>query len=157
MSSSLEKKLLDIRQKVLKPAPKMNLVEWADTYRFLSPESSSTPGKWRTSLVEPARGPMLAVTEPGVKRISIMACTQLMKTELLNNIIGYFISNDPCPIILMQPTVSLAETFSRDRLDPMLRDTPILRGLVKDKKFYKKTHLFMINNVKAQLFFRARF
>lgn len=134
MSSSLEKKLLDIRQKVLKPAPKMNLVEWADTYRFLSPESSSTPGKWRTSLVEPARGPMLAVTEPGVKRISIMASTQLLKSEILNNIIGYFISNDPCPIILMQPTVSLAETFSRDRLDPMLRDTPILRGLVKDKK-----------------------
>ena len=131
--SSLLKQLQEIRKKTLKPSPKLNLVEWADTYRFLSPEASSTPGRWRTSLVEPARGPMLAVTDPRVKKISIMACTQLMKTELLNNIVGFFISQDPSPIIVMQPTGSLAETWSKDRFDPMVRDTAILRGLIADK------------------------
>jgi phage terminase large subunit GpA-like protein len=134
MSDALLLQLQESRQKILKPSSKLSLVEWADTYRFLSPEASSTPGKWRTSLVEPARGPMLAVTEPKVKKISIMACTQLMKTELLNNIVGYFVHQDPSPIIVMQPTGSLAETWSKDRLDPMIRDTPALSDLIKTKK-----------------------
>lgn len=41
---------------------------------------------------------------------------------------------DPCPIMMVQPTVDLAKTFSKDRLDPMLRDTPVLRGKVKKKR-----------------------
>src|SRR5690606_31074061 len=78
------------REKNLTPTPKLNLVEWADTYRYLSPESSSIPGKWKTSNVEAARGPMLAVTDPKVKKITVMGPTQLLKTELINNIVGYF-------------------------------------------------------------------
>lgn len=123
-----------IRQIALAPTPKLNLVEWADNYRYLSPESSSTPGRWKTTNVEAARGPMLAVTDPRVKKITVMGPTQLMKTELLNNIVGYFIHQDPRPMIVMQPTVSLAETWSRERLDKMLRDTPVLRGRVKEKR-----------------------
>jgi phage terminase large subunit GpA-like protein len=134
MSTNLAKKLTETRQKTLKPSPKLTLVQWADQYRFLSSESSSNPGRWKTSLVEAARGPMEAVTDPKVKRISIMACTQLMKTELLNNIVGYYVHQDPSPIIVMQPTVSLAETWSKDRLDPMIRDTPVLAELINPKK-----------------------
>lgn len=134
MSQALELRLQETRRKTLKPATKLNVVEWADTKRFLSPESSSMPGRWKTSNVEPARGPMLAVTEPGVKKITVMGCTQLLKTELINNIVGYFTDQDPSPIIVMQPTVSLAETWSKDRLDPMIRDTPALTALIKTKK-----------------------
>lgn len=118
----------------MKPSPKLDLVQWADTHRYLSPESSSTPGKWSTDLVEAARGPMLAVTEPGIKKITVMAATQLLKTELLNNIVAYFIHQDPAPMIVMQPIEKLANTWATDRLDPMLRDTPALRGLVRDKR-----------------------
>lgn len=134
MSSSLAAKLLEVRRKSLKPSPTLSLVEWSDKYRFLSPESSSQPGRFQTSVVEAARGPMLAVTDPRIKKITIMACTQLLKTELINNIVGYFIHQDPSPIIVMQPTVSLAKTWSKDRLSPMLRDTPVLNELVKTKK-----------------------
>ena len=134
MSQALQLRLQDTRRKSLKPATKLNVVEWADTKRFLSAESSSMPGRWKTSNVEPARGPMLAVTEPGVKKITVMGCTQLLKTELINNVVGYFIDQDPSPIIVMQPTVSLAETWSKDRLDPMIRDTPALAALIKTKK-----------------------
>lgn len=76
----------------------------------------------------------MAVTDPRVKKISIMACTQLMKTELINNIVAYFVHQDPSPIIVMQPTVSLAKTWSKDRLAPMIRDTPVLNELIKTKK-----------------------
>lgn len=32
----------------LRPPPKLTVSEWADEYRYLSPESSAEPGKWRT-------------------------------------------------------------------------------------------------------------
>lgn len=117
-----------------KPTPKLTLVEWADNFRFLSPESSSIPGRWKTENVEAARGPMLAVTDPKVHTITVMGPTQLLKTELINNIVGYFVHQDPAPIIVMQPTGKLAEAWSKDRFDKMLRDCPVLQGQVKDKR-----------------------
>lgn len=48
-------------------------------------------------------------------------------------IIGYYMHYDPSPIMVMQPTIQMAETFSKDRLSPMLRDTPVLRDKVNDK------------------------
>lgn len=134
MSDTFVKRVRETISKTLKPRPKLTLVEWADTYRFLSPESSSQPGRFNTAMVEAARGPMLAVTDPRVKKITIMACTQLMKTELINNIVAYFVHQDPSPIIVMQPTVNLAKTWSKDRLTPMIRDTPVLNELIKTKK-----------------------
>jgi phage terminase large subunit GpA-like protein len=49
------------------------------------------------------------------------------------NPIGYFMVNDPSPIMVLQPTVEMAQTVSKNRLSPMLRDTPVLSGLVQDK------------------------
>lgn len=77
---------------------------------------------------------MLAVTDPTVQKITVMCCTQLLKTELLNNVIGYHIDQDPAPIILMQPTVAMAQAYSKDRLDPMIADSPVLREAVSEKK-----------------------
>ena len=122
--------LKNIRAQVLKPKSDLSVVEWADTYRVLSPEASSTQGKWNTSIVEAARGPMLAVTESGVKKITVMGPTQLLKTELINNVIGYFTHQAPSPVIVMQPTDKLCETFAVDRLEPMFRDSKVLQGLI---------------------------
>jgi phage terminase large subunit GpA-like protein len=63
-----------------------------------------------------------------------MGPTQLLKTELINNIVGYYIHQDPAPMIVMQPTGKMAEAWSKDRLEKMLRDTPALAGRVKDKR-----------------------
>jgi len=55
-------------------------------------------------------------------------------TEIINNAIGYHIDQDPAPILLVLPTKEIAEAWSKDRLAPMLRDTPRLRGKVSDVK-----------------------
>lgn len=103
--------------------------EWADRERRLAKEAGSTSGKWRTSTVEVARGAMLAVTEPGVHKISVMVCTQLMKTALLENTFGYFAHLDPCPMLIVQPKEDAAEQFSKERITPLIRATPALRGI----------------------------
>lgn len=112
------------------PPPRLSLPGWADRYRQLARSAGSLTGQWHTSKVEIARGPMLAVTEPGVHVITAMVCTQLMKTALLENIFGYHAHLDPCPILLLQPKDDAAEQFSKERLTPLIRATPILRELL---------------------------
>lgn len=64
----------------------------------------------------------------------IKASAQVGKTLALLAIIGYHIDQDPAPMLMVQPTVEMAEAFSKDRLSPMIRDTPALRGKVKDPR-----------------------
>ncbi|MCA9362638.1 phage terminase large subunit family protein [Candidatus Kaiserbacteria bacterium] len=109
-------------------------MEWADERRYLSGEASAEPGRWKTSRVEVARGVMLAYSDPQVHTITIMACTQLLKTEFINNVVAQHIDQDPCPIIVLQPSEKLGEAWSKDRLAPMLRDSPVLRGKVKSPR-----------------------
>ena len=83
------------------PPPRISIPDWADNVRVLAKEAGSTSGKYRTGRVEIARGPMLAVTEPGVRKISAMVATQLLKSTLIENIVGFHIHLDPCPIWLV--------------------------------------------------------
>lgn len=77
---------------------------------------------------------MDALSDPMIETVVMMSSAQVGKTEILNNAIGFFISQDPSPMLVVQPTLDMAQTWSKDRLAPMLRDTPILAGLVKDPR-----------------------
>ena len=120
--------------RALTPPPRQTVSQWADAERHLSPESSAEPGRWRTDRAPYTRGVMDAVSDPDIETVVCMFSAQTAKTEILNNIVGYHISRDPCPILFVQPTVDMGKAWSKDRLDPMLRDTPILKGLVKNPK-----------------------
>ncbi|MDR7318904.1 phage terminase large subunit family protein [Brevibacillus nitrificans] len=120
--------------KVLAPPPKLTVSEWADRYRKLSPEASAEPGQWRTNRAPFQKEVMDAINDPNVFNIVLMFSAQVGKTEVLLNAIGYFVDHDPSPIMLVQPTEQMAEAFSKDRLAPMLRDTPTLRNKVRDVK-----------------------
>lgn len=110
--------------------PRLSVPAWADEYRKLAKGFGAVSGDWETSTVEVARGPMLAVTEPGVRTITAMCATQLLKTELLLNIFGYHVHLDPCPILILQPKAESAEQFSKERLQPMVAATPVLQERV---------------------------
>ena len=77
---------------------------------------------------------MDAVCDPSVHTVVMMSSSQVGKTECLLNVIGYYIDQDPAPMLLMQPTLEMAEAFSKDRLAPMLRDTPCLQDRVADAR-----------------------
>lgn len=78
---------------------------------------------------------MDACSDPNIKQVVIMSGAQLGKSEVLLNIIGYHIEHDPSPILLMQPTVDMAQSFSKDRITSgLLSTTPSLRGKVKDPR-----------------------
>jgi phage terminase large subunit GpA-like protein len=77
---------------------------------------------------------MDAAHDEGVTEVVVMKSAQVGWTESLNNTIGYHIDQDPAPILLLQPTLEMAEAWSKDRLAPMIRDTARLNGKVADPK-----------------------
>lgn len=134
--------------KQLKPPEKLTVTEWADKYRFLSQESSAEPGKYRSSRTPYAVEIMDALSDKRIKKVVWMASSQVGKTELLLNVSGYYIHYDPCPILLVQPTDEMAQGFSKERIAPMFRDTPVLReinkkGLEKKKGQKKATETIL--------------
>ena len=120
--------------KVWKSPPKLTISEWADEKRYLSPEASAEPGKYKTDRAEYQRGIMDAFSDPLTELIVVMSSAQVGKTEILNNIVGYYIDQDPSTILNLQPTLEMAQTWSKDRLAPMVRDNPCLTDKVTESK-----------------------
>ena len=78
---------------------------------------------------------MDAVNDPAIQKIVVMKSAQVGYTEgVIGNTLGYFIHQDPAPVLIIQATLETAESWSKDRLAPMLRDTPALAGKVHDPK-----------------------
>jgi phage terminase large subunit GpA-like protein len=116
----------------LRPPPKLSLSEWADQYAYLSAESAAEPGKWKSLPYQ--KGIMDACTDPKIEQISVCKSARVGYTKILLHIIGYHIHQNPTTIMLVQPTLEDAQNFSKEEISPMLRDTPVLRGLVSEAK-----------------------
>lgn len=114
------------------PPPKMTVSEWADGYRLLSSESGAAAGKWRTLPFQ--RDIFDAFCDPSVHAVVVMSATQMVKTVLIENALGYIIDRDPGPTLPIVPRDSDADRFSKIRLGPMIRDTACLRTKVFDVK-----------------------
>ena len=122
-----------VSQKGLKPLPKTSVSDWADNYRILS-TGSAEPGRWKTSRAPYQKDIMDAFTQPGVHRVVAKLASQSGKSDCMNNVIGRFAHLDPCPILLIQPTVEMATDFSKTRVAPMIRDTKALNQIFLNTK-----------------------
>lgn len=113
----------------LRPPPRLSLSAWADEHYRLSAESSAEPGRWRSRAYQ--RGILDAITDPTVERISVMKSARVGYTLCINAAIAYHMHHDPCPIMVVQPTVDTAKKYSKEFIAPMLRDVEVLDGLVE--------------------------
>ena len=120
--------------KTLKPRPKMLVSDWADNYRVLSQGTSAEPGRWNTSRAEYQREIMNAMNDPVVVHLTVKTSAQVGKTEIVLNIIGYYIEYEPSTILVVNPTIEMAETFSKDRLAPTIASTSVLKDKVKEPR-----------------------
>jgi phage terminase large subunit GpA-like protein len=115
-----------------KPPKKMTLSEWADSYAYLSAESSAEGGRWHTLPYQ--KGIMDAITDPRIEQITVMKSARVGYSKILNHVAAFHIHQDPCPIMIVQPTIEDAQGYSKEEIAPMLRDTPCLRGVVSEAK-----------------------
>jgi phage terminase large subunit GpA-like protein len=119
----------------LTPDPPLTISQWSDAHRFLSPRASAEPGRYRTDRTPYMRAIMdaLSPSHPA-RRVVFMKAAQVGATEAGNNWIGYVIHHAPGPMLAVQPTVELAKRFSRQRLEPLIAESPALRERVKPSR-----------------------
>lgn len=115
---------------VVKPKPKLTGSEWADRYRYIAPGTTPEPGLWRTDRVPYLREPMDSATDSETEFIVLCCSSQVGKSECLMNIMGYYIDQDPAPMLMLQPTLGMAEAFSKERIDPTLQYSKTLHDRV---------------------------
>lgn len=116
----------------LRPPPKLSLSEWAERYAILSKETSAQTGKFRAFAYQV--GIMDAITDPAIEQVIVMKSARVGFTRILDHAIGYYLHQDPSPILIVQPRVEDAEDFSKTEIAPMLRDTPVLADIAGDPK-----------------------
>ncbi len=118
-----------------RPDPLLTISEWADQYRVLSTRASAEPGPWRTSRTPYLKEIMdcLSPSSP-TERVVFMKGAQLGATEAGNNWVGYVIHQAPGPMMAVQPTVEMAKRNSKQRIDPLIEESDVLRKLVQDPR-----------------------
>jgi len=116
----------------LRPEVMGTVSEWSDGHRVLTGEASAEPGPWRTSRTPYLREPMdcMSASSP-VRRVVLVFGSQMGKTEVVLNSIGCNIHWRPGPMLFVEPTIDLLKKVNRQRLDPLLSQTPALAARVK--------------------------
>jgi phage terminase large subunit GpA-like protein len=112
----------------LTPEPALTVSEWSDRHRILSSKASSEPGRWRTRRTPYLREIMDCLSPASaVERVVFMKAAQLGATEMGSNWIGYVIHHAPGPMMAVWPTVDMAKRNSKQRIDPLIEETPALK------------------------------
>ena len=115
-----------------RPPQRRRLSEWADEHYYLSAESAAEPGRWRTLPYQ--RGIMDAFSDPRVEQVTVMKSARVGYTKILDALVGYYMHQDPCPIMVVQPTLEDAQGYSKEEIAPMLRDCPTLAALIPESR-----------------------
>jgi phage terminase large subunit GpA-like protein len=105
---------------------KMTVSVWADKFRRLDTKTSAEPGQWSTNRTPYLKGIMDAFNDPFVDEITVMAASQVGKTEAMLNMLGFIIDQDPGPTLVVLPRADDARSISSNRIKPMIEESPAL-------------------------------
>ncbi len=110
----------------LKPPDRLTVTEWAERNRMLSSKTAAA-GPYRVDRAPYQREPQDVFADPSVVELTLMWGAQSGKTDgVEGNILGYVIDHDPQAVIFMHPTQDDARDWSRQKLEPMIAESPCL-------------------------------
>lgn len=103
--------------------------EWADTYFYLSPESSGTEGKWKCYPYQ--IGPLNWMTSDDIEEFNWMKSRRVGYTKCLLAAVGCQIEQKNRNVAIWQPMDGDAKDFVTDEVETMLRDVSVLGDKLK--------------------------
>ncbi len=116
----------------LTPPEDITVSEWAEKYRRLDAKTTARPGPWLNSVTPYLTGIMDEFNNYETEEIIFVKPTQVGGTEAILNMIGYVIDEDPSPAMVVYPTEELAQFVSKNRIKPMLQNSPSLSGKYRE-------------------------
>lgn len=113
------------------PPPKMNSLEWANTFRFMSAEQTARPGKYRDKITPWVKYMLEALDDPKIRKVVCMKSAQVAWTDgVWNNFLCKLIHLTPSPVVLLFPKEKTIRKYRDQKFDTTVRATPVLRELV---------------------------
>lgn len=122
----------------LRPPEDLTVSQWCDRNRYLSERFTFEPGYWRTGKTPYLREIMDATGDPDVLEMVFIKCARVGGTEAINNCILYTASQDPMPIMYVQPTREDVEDEFTGRIKNMIEDCQALRSHIVEKYWATK-------------------
>ena len=113
-------------RKIFRKRKRIPVSAWAERYRVVT--TSVLPGRWKNEVTPYLAGIMNASFFPSVRTVIICKAPQVGGTEAVLNCIGYAIDRDPGPVLFVYPDEKTAKENNQDRLQPMIKGSPRLRG-----------------------------
>ncbi len=137
-----------------KPEP-LRLSEWADKNFYLVAESSAIEGRWETLPYQ--RAIMNTISNDDVRIVTLFKSARIGYTKLITAALGYFAEHKSRNQVIWQPTDTDARDFVSDEVDPMIRDVPPVRKLLrsdvekksKDNTKHRKAFLGSVLDIKG--------
>jgi phage terminase large subunit GpA-like protein len=102
---------------------------WAEANRYV--DRGARKGKWSNKTVPFAVDIMDAFTDPDTREIVFMKSAQVAGSEILANVVGYYIDVEPTEIAYVAEKEDKTRAWMVESFDSMVRATPVLKALVK--------------------------
>lgn len=119
----------------IRPDPVLSYVEWADRHFYLSRESSSEYGRYRSSRTPFVREPLEELSPESPTQVVVcMKPTQCAGTTIGLIFLCGMMDMHPGPAMMVVPTDPMGRSFSKKKLSPAIRNVPSLRGKVAAPK-----------------------
>lgn len=106
---------------LLTPPPRQTTWEWCESHVILPPQTTNRPGPWRSEVTPYVRGVMDCLQDPLTTHIIMIWSAQTAKTQTIANMALWMWANNPMNTVWMMPSTDLAKSFSKSRLDPMIK------------------------------------
>lgn len=126
------------------PPERLTPSVWTERYRVLPPSISPEPGPYRLARTPYWRDVLDAVAEIGVEEIVCLKPAQIGWSELTRNILGYWVDNDPGPILIVMPSQESAREIVDEKIRSLVETTPAVSRHLSDRAsdFTKSTIKF---------------
>lgn len=119
----------------IQPEPILLVSEWADQNRILPSKGGSEPGPWRTSRTPYLKAILDALSTGSPYHTVIFAKgSQIGASEAGLNWLAYCIHHAPAPMLMVQPTLDMCKRISKQRIQPMIDETPCLSERIAESR-----------------------
>ncbi|MCR0981801.1 phage terminase large subunit family protein [Roseomonas populi] len=97
-----------------KPRKRLSLSEWSAQHARLESGKRYRAFPFQNGIAD-------AFTDPAVRQITVMKSSRIGYSQIVQNYVAYCIHQAPTRLLIYQPTIDDAETYSKDDLEPVLQ------------------------------------
>lgn len=119
---------------VLNFRKRLSVSQWAVKKRILNSKTTNHSGPWTHDFTPFAIRPMDCLSDPFIRQVTIMACSQSGKSEIGYNFIGWVIDQNPAPTQITMPTKTDMTRRLNIGLNGMFECMPILRKHIPSRQ-----------------------